>query len=90
MTEPLVRPGRKDPLRKTREPLLPQGVRSRTARVPFQDVPLAEPCWPRQRFVPAPMSISANAPPGASAPSYWIAAPLSSPTSTVTSPKVLA
>jgi len=31
MTEPLPRPRRKDPLRKTREPLLPQGVRSRTA-----------------------------------------------------------
>jgi NAD(P)-dependent dehydrogenase (short-subunit alcohol dehydrogenase family)/uncharacterized OB-fold protein len=31
MTEPLVRPRRKNPLRKTREPLLPQGVRSRTA-----------------------------------------------------------
>jgi NAD(P)-dependent dehydrogenase (short-subunit alcohol dehydrogenase family)/uncharacterized OB-fold protein len=31
MTEPLIRPSRKDPLRKTREPLLPQGVRSRTA-----------------------------------------------------------
>jgi NAD(P)-dependent dehydrogenase (short-subunit alcohol dehydrogenase family)/uncharacterized OB-fold protein len=31
MTEPLGRPGRKDPLKKTREPLLPQGVRSRTA-----------------------------------------------------------
>jgi short-subunit dehydrogenase/uncharacterized OB-fold protein len=31
MTEELVRPRRKDPLRKTREPLLPQGVRSRTA-----------------------------------------------------------
>ena len=31
MTEPLTRPGRKDPLKKTREPLLPQGVRSRTA-----------------------------------------------------------
>ena len=31
MTEPLVRPKRKNPLRKTREPLLPQGVRSRTA-----------------------------------------------------------
>jgi NAD(P)-dependent dehydrogenase (short-subunit alcohol dehydrogenase family)/uncharacterized OB-fold protein len=31
MTEPLTRPPRKDPLRKTREPLLPQGVRSRTA-----------------------------------------------------------
>jgi short-subunit dehydrogenase/uncharacterized OB-fold protein len=31
MTEPLARPRRKDPLRKTREPLLPQGVRSRTA-----------------------------------------------------------
>jgi NAD(P)-dependent dehydrogenase (short-subunit alcohol dehydrogenase family)/uncharacterized OB-fold protein len=31
MTEPLIRPRRKDPLRKTREPLLPQGVRSRTA-----------------------------------------------------------
>ena len=31
MTEPLARPGRKDPLKKTREPLLPQGVRSRTA-----------------------------------------------------------
>jgi NAD(P)-dependent dehydrogenase (short-subunit alcohol dehydrogenase family)/uncharacterized OB-fold protein len=31
MTDPLVRPPRKDPLKKTREPLLPQGVRSRTA-----------------------------------------------------------
>jgi NAD(P)-dependent dehydrogenase (short-subunit alcohol dehydrogenase family)/uncharacterized OB-fold protein len=31
MTEPLTRPRRKDPLRKTREPLLPQGARSRTA-----------------------------------------------------------
>ncbi len=31
MTAPLVPPPRKDPLRKTREPLLPQGVRSRTA-----------------------------------------------------------
>jgi short-subunit dehydrogenase/uncharacterized OB-fold protein len=31
MTEPLARPHRKDPLRKTREPLLPQGMRSRTA-----------------------------------------------------------
>lgn len=31
MTEPLTRPRRKDPLKKTREPLLPQGVRSRTA-----------------------------------------------------------
>jgi short-subunit dehydrogenase/uncharacterized OB-fold protein len=31
MTDPLIRPRRKDPLRKTREPLLPQGVRSRTA-----------------------------------------------------------
>jgi NAD(P)-dependent dehydrogenase (short-subunit alcohol dehydrogenase family)/uncharacterized OB-fold protein len=31
MTEPLIRPSRKDPLRKTREPLLPQGIRSRTA-----------------------------------------------------------
>ena len=31
MTEPLARPSRKDPLKKTREPLLPQGVRSRTA-----------------------------------------------------------
>jgi NAD(P)-dependent dehydrogenase (short-subunit alcohol dehydrogenase family)/uncharacterized OB-fold protein len=31
MTEPLSRPRRKDPLRKTRVPLLPQGVRSRTA-----------------------------------------------------------
>jgi NAD(P)-dependent dehydrogenase (short-subunit alcohol dehydrogenase family)/uncharacterized OB-fold protein len=31
MTEPLVRPKRKNPLRKTREPLLPQGLRSRTA-----------------------------------------------------------
>jgi NAD(P)-dependent dehydrogenase (short-subunit alcohol dehydrogenase family)/uncharacterized OB-fold protein len=31
MTEPLTRPRRKNPLRKTREPLLPQGVRSRTA-----------------------------------------------------------
>ena len=31
MTEPLSRPKRKNPLRKTRMPLLPQGVRSRTA-----------------------------------------------------------
>lgn len=31
MTEPLSRPHRKDPLKKTRQPLLPQGVRSRTA-----------------------------------------------------------
>jgi short-subunit dehydrogenase/uncharacterized OB-fold protein len=31
MTEKLIRPPRKDPLKKTREPLLPQGVRSRTA-----------------------------------------------------------
>ena len=31
MTEPLTRPKRKDPLKKTRVPLLPQGVRSRTA-----------------------------------------------------------
>jgi short-subunit dehydrogenase/uncharacterized OB-fold protein len=31
MTEPLTSPRRKDPLRKTREPLLPQGARSRTA-----------------------------------------------------------
>ena len=31
MTDPLIRPRRKDPLQKTREPLLPQGVRSRTA-----------------------------------------------------------
>ncbi|HVH75434.1 MAG TPA: SDR family NAD(P)-dependent oxidoreductase [Stellaceae bacterium] len=31
MTEPLPRPRRKDPLRKTREPLSPQGARSRTA-----------------------------------------------------------
>jgi NAD(P)-dependent dehydrogenase (short-subunit alcohol dehydrogenase family)/uncharacterized OB-fold protein len=31
MTAPLVRPRRKDPLKKTREPLLPQGLRSRTA-----------------------------------------------------------
>ena len=31
MTEPLTRPRRKDPLKKTRVPLLPQGVRSRTA-----------------------------------------------------------
>ena len=31
MTEPLAQPRRKDPLKKTREPLLPQGVRSRTA-----------------------------------------------------------
>ena len=31
MTEPLSRPRRKDPLKKTRVPLLPQGVRSRTA-----------------------------------------------------------
>lgn len=31
MTDKLIRPRRKDPLQKTREPLLPQGVRSRTA-----------------------------------------------------------
>jgi NAD(P)-dependent dehydrogenase (short-subunit alcohol dehydrogenase family)/uncharacterized OB-fold protein len=31
VTEPLVRPRRKNPLRKTRQPLSPQGVRSRTA-----------------------------------------------------------
>jgi NAD(P)-dependent dehydrogenase (short-subunit alcohol dehydrogenase family)/uncharacterized OB-fold protein len=31
MTEPLIRPKRKDPLKKTRLPLLPQGARSRTA-----------------------------------------------------------
>jgi len=31
MTEELIRPRRKDPLRKTREPLLPQGARSRAA-----------------------------------------------------------
>ena len=31
MTEPLSRPRRKDPLKKTRVPLLPQGTRSRTA-----------------------------------------------------------
>lgn len=31
MTKPLAGPRRKDPLKKTREPLLPQGVRSRTA-----------------------------------------------------------
>ncbi|HTR85528.1 MAG TPA: SDR family NAD(P)-dependent oxidoreductase [Reyranella sp.] len=31
MTKPLVRPKRKDPLKKTREPLLPHGQRSRTA-----------------------------------------------------------
>ncbi len=31
MTDPLIRPRRKDPLKKTREPLLPQGMRSRTA-----------------------------------------------------------
>src|ERR1700733_16178778 len=31
MTDPLVRPPRKDPLKKTREPLSPQVVRSRTA-----------------------------------------------------------
>src|SRR5262249_26378832 len=31
MTEPLQRPKRKDPLKKTRVPLLPQGVRSLTA-----------------------------------------------------------
>ncbi len=31
MTEPLSRPKRKDPLKKTRLPLLPQGLRSRTA-----------------------------------------------------------
>ena len=32
MTEPLARPRRKNPLLKTREPLAPQGVRSRTAQ----------------------------------------------------------
>ena len=31
MTEPLVRPKRKNPLARTRQPLAPQGVRSRTA-----------------------------------------------------------
>jgi NAD(P)-dependent dehydrogenase (short-subunit alcohol dehydrogenase family)/uncharacterized OB-fold protein len=31
MTEPLVRPRRKDPLKRTRLPLAPQGLRSRTA-----------------------------------------------------------
>jgi NAD(P)-dependent dehydrogenase (short-subunit alcohol dehydrogenase family)/uncharacterized OB-fold protein len=31
MTEPLARPKRKNPLRRTRQPLSPQGVRSRTA-----------------------------------------------------------
>jgi short-subunit dehydrogenase/uncharacterized OB-fold protein len=31
MTDPLTPPKRKDPLKKTQEPLLPQGVRSRTA-----------------------------------------------------------
>jgi short-subunit dehydrogenase len=31
VTEPLSRPSRKDPLKKTREPLLPQAARSRTA-----------------------------------------------------------
>src|SRR5262249_61592699 len=31
VTEPLVRPKRKNPLRRTRLPLHPQGVRSRTA-----------------------------------------------------------
>lgn len=31
MTKPLARPKRKNPLRKTRQPLLPQGMRSRTA-----------------------------------------------------------
>ncbi|MBV8653897.1 MAG: short-chain dehydrogenase, partial [Alphaproteobacteria bacterium] len=31
MTEPLARPKRKNPLKKTRVPLLPQGTRSRTA-----------------------------------------------------------
>ena len=31
MTKPLQRPKRKDPLKKTRIPLLPQGTRSRTA-----------------------------------------------------------
>ena len=31
MTDPLTKPRRKDPLKKTREPLLPQGTRSRTA-----------------------------------------------------------
>ena len=32
MTDPLIRPRRKDPLKKTREPLLPQGTRSRAAQ----------------------------------------------------------
>jgi NAD(P)-dependent dehydrogenase (short-subunit alcohol dehydrogenase family)/uncharacterized OB-fold protein len=31
VTEPLIRPKRKNPLRRTRQPLSPQGVRSRTA-----------------------------------------------------------
>ncbi len=31
MTEPLIRPKRKDPLKRTQQPLHPQGVRSRTA-----------------------------------------------------------
>ncbi len=31
MTDPLAKPRRKDPLKKTREPLLPQGARSRAA-----------------------------------------------------------
>ena len=31
MTEPLVRPKRKDPLKRTRLPLSPPGARSRTA-----------------------------------------------------------
>src|SRR5690348_18275651 len=32
MTAPLVRPKRKNPLRKTRQPLYPQSIRSRTAQ----------------------------------------------------------
>ena len=32
MTEPLVRPKRKNPLRRTRQPLYPQSIRSRTAQ----------------------------------------------------------
>lgn len=32
MTEPLVRPKRKNPLKKTRQPLYPQSIRSRTAQ----------------------------------------------------------
>ena len=32
MTAPLTRPKRKDPLKKTRQPLYPQSIRSRTAQ----------------------------------------------------------